>query len=86
MKSNKFIDGSLLSDWGLLYKINTEVLHPYGLALSYDQDTGDIQGVIRSNRELEPFDFTSEQHTEGKRRLGEFDRAKLAWVNGALDD
>lgn len=29
-----------LSDWGLIYKINKEVLHPLGISLSWDPDTG----------------------------------------------
>lgn len=34
----KMVDFNQLSDWGLIHKINKEVLHPLGLALSRDID------------------------------------------------
>ncbi len=36
----KTVDWNKLSEWGLLYKINKNVLHPLGLALSRNPETG----------------------------------------------
>jgi hypothetical protein len=37
-----------LSDAGLIYKINKEILHPVGLALSWDPDLNTSFGAIKS--------------------------------------
>jgi len=43
-----------LSDWGLLYEINKVVLHPLGLALSRDPNTGESLGAyIDPSKDLE---------------------------------
>ena len=38
-----------LSDFGLIAEINTKILHPLGLALCYDHDTGVSNGAIIAN-------------------------------------
>lgn len=42
----KTVDMNKLSKWGLIYKINKEVLHPLGLALSRDPDSGISEGCF----------------------------------------
>lgn len=39
------VDFKTLSDMGLVFAIN-KLLHPFGLALSYDPDTGESEGAL----------------------------------------
>ncbi len=45
-KGYKTVDFDYLSKTGLLYKINKEILHPVGLAMFYDPETGISKGAI----------------------------------------
>ena len=40
------VDFSKLSQWGLIAKINHDILHPIGLALSYDVNSGVSEGCL----------------------------------------
>lgn len=42
------IDFNEMSKRGLVERINREILHPIGLALCYDPDTGESEGAIVS--------------------------------------
>lgn len=42
------VDFNKLSEWGLIYEINKEVLHPLGLSLSRNED-GTSNGAFVSN-------------------------------------
>jgi hypothetical protein len=43
--SLELVDFNYLSDAGLIYKINKEILHPVGLALGFDPSTGKSSGA-----------------------------------------
>ena len=50
----KSVDYNQLSEWGLIYKINKDVLHPLGLSLSRDPKTGVSESIfIDSTEDLE---------------------------------
>ena len=40
------VDYNKLSEWGLIHKINKEVLHPLGLAMTRNPDTGASENCI----------------------------------------
>ncbi|WP_459567002.1 DUF7415 domain-containing protein, partial [Enterobacter hormaechei] len=40
----KYVDFNTLSEMGLVWRINREILHPLGLALSRDVETGSSPG------------------------------------------
>ena len=40
------VDFNFLSESGLIHKINKEILHKYGLALSYNADNGESSGAV----------------------------------------
>jgi hypothetical protein len=40
------VDFSKLSQWGLIAKINHDILHPLGLSLSYDVNSGVSEGCL----------------------------------------
>lgn len=40
------IDWCIMSELGLVEKINREVLHPMGLAISYDPSTGISEAIL----------------------------------------
>lgn len=48
MKKEAIVDFNKLSKWGLIVEINKKVLHPLGLALSYN-DKGKSKGAIISD-------------------------------------
>ena len=45
----KIVDFNTLSDMGLIWKINKEILHPLGLALTRNPETGLSVGAIVSD-------------------------------------
>lgn len=42
----KYVDFNTLSEMGLVWRINREILHPLGLALSRDVETGSSPGAL----------------------------------------
>jgi hypothetical protein len=49
MDKLKTIDWNKMSELGLIFKINHEILHPLGLAISRNPDTGFSETVILSD-------------------------------------
>lgn len=45
----KIVDFNTLSDMGLIWKINKEILHPLGLALTRNPEDGMSRGAIVSD-------------------------------------
>ena len=41
-----YVDFNQLSNWGLIYKINKEILHPLGLALTRNPKDGTSEGCV----------------------------------------
>lgn len=57
MESKK-IDWNKLSELGIIYKINKEVLHPIGLSLYRDPETGVSGGCYVEN---EPWEYSTDR-------------------------
>lgn len=49
MQKQKTLSWNELSELGLLYRINKEILHPMGLAIMRDPSTGTSPGAIVSD-------------------------------------
>lgn len=64
-------DWNELSRMGLLYALNTVVLHPAGFAITRDPSTGHSNILIYDNVDGK-FDFTEEDHAEGREKLANF--------------
>lgn len=47
-KLHEVIDWNEIADRGLLYRINNEIMHPLGLAIMRDLDTGESRGALVS--------------------------------------
>ncbi|BEH83448.1 hypothetical protein POFPNCPI_00226 [Klebsiella phage vB_KpM-Mild] len=61
----KYVDFNTLSEMGLVWRINREILHPLGLALSRDVETGSSPGALIADDGVWHFDeFTNERNAE----------------------
>ena len=70
MKKQVTIDFNTLSTFGLVYLINKQVLHPLGLALTRNLETGRSNGAIISP-DLS-WKFSLEDEEEYSKKLEEF--------------
>lgn len=59
------VDFNFLSDYGIIYKINKEILHPLGLALSREED-GTSKGCILAPDLIWEYDDDAHQRNEKK--------------------
>jgi len=66
----KTVNWNNLSEWGLIYKINKEVLHPLGLALSRDPETGVSEAIIIADDLI--WEYTAEIEKNNEERLKRF--------------
>ena len=66
----KMIDFEKLSEWGLIYKINKEVLHPLGLALTRELETPISKGAVISP-DLK-FEYTDDVVQRNEAKLNAF--------------
>lgn len=65
--------GKFLVDSGLLFAINMEILHPLGLALEVNTETGEVSSVWDCRDVVkEGIVFSSETFEEGKNKLATF--------------
>ncbi|QHJ78820.1 MAG: hypothetical protein [Caudoviricetes sp.] len=64
---DNLVDFNTLSRMGLIFKINKEILHPLGLAISYDKDVGDSEGAIIA--EDGKWEFSAKSEAIGYERL-----------------
>lgn len=60
----KFLSFNRMSQLGILYKINKEVLHPLGIALTRDQDLNCSFGCIVANDGIFNFDKEAEDRND----------------------
>lgn len=67
------VDFKTLSDMGLVYAIN-KLLHPMGLALSYDPDTGESEGALIADDDK--WEYSPEVEARCTAKLLEFTRMK----------
>lgn len=70
------IDWNKLSEMGLIYKINKDVLHPLGLALTRNPDTGMSEGCIIDTVDFE-FTYDYELTQRNEKKLQEFMEHRL---------
>lgn len=66
-KTYKYIDPKDLSSLGLIYKINKEILHQWGLALGRDPDDN-LFCIINK----EPIEYDEAAQKRGESKLKEF--------------
>jgi len=64
--NKRVIDWNELSKLGLIYKINSEVLHPHGLALFRDNETGISGGAIVGD---EPYTYSEDSIKNNTEKL-----------------
>lgn len=64
------MDFGQMSDFGLIYLINKQVLHPLGLSLTYDPKTGKSYGVIIAHDLT--WSYTTKTHNECRAKLDKF--------------
>ena len=64
---SKYVDFNTLSKWGLIIKINHDILHPLGLALSYDKESGKSNGCIVAEDLF--WEYPKNTINEGKERF-----------------
>lgn len=69
MENIKVVSWRDLSDMGLLYKINKEILHPLGLAVTRELD-GTSKGAILADDGI--FTFSPDLEESGKNRYDNF--------------
>lgn len=72
-----------LSDFGLIAEINTKILHPLGLALCYDRDTGVSNGAIIAN-DLN-WEYAPEVYDRNKVKLDNFKRNRITILKKILE-
>lgn len=61
----RYVDFNTLSEMGLVWRINREILHPLGLALSRDVETGSSPGALIADDGVWHFDeLTNERNAE----------------------
>ena len=65
------IDYNVLAGWGIVHKINKEVLHPLGLATCYEVDSGASFGCIVDREDFE-FSFAPEETEVNERAFNSF--------------
>lgn len=70
MKSDNILPFNMMSDYGLVYEINKEVLHKYGLALAYNLDTNMSNGCLISKDGT--FSFSDETIKKREKQLLHF--------------
>ena len=68
-KQMKQVDWNQLSEWGLIWKINKEVLHPLGIAITRDPESGLSAGAIQTD---EPWKYDAEVEARNEVRFNEF--------------
>lgn len=73
MSKSKMVDFKELSDCGLIWKINKEILHPLGLALSRNED-GTSNGIVADDGIWE---YTKEADEKNLKKLEEFNFNRL---------
>lgn len=66
----KYIDYNDLSDLGLIYKINQEVLHPLGLALSRNT-SGTSDKILVDDKDFK-FEYSEDVATRNEEKFKEF--------------
>lgn len=66
----RFISFHDMSDAGLIVQINKKILHPYGLALAYDERSGISFGCIAAE-DLE-WDYSKKRRVKHKKRYRQF--------------
>lgn len=64
------VDFKALSDAGLLWKINHDILHPLGLALSREPDGTSKGAVVAENGER--WEYPKESNARGKAKYEQF--------------
>lgn len=70
VKNPKMVDFKTLSKLGLIYEINRKVLHKYGLALSYDIDSGHSDGCVVADDGK--WEYTAPLVARGAKKMKEF--------------
>jgi len=69
MEHKKTINWNDMSDLGLVYKINKDILHPLGLALTRDSFGGSNEILVNG----EPYEFTSNVVERNEKKLEHLD-------------
>ena len=67
-----FIDFKKLSEWGLIGEINSQVLHKYGLSLSYDTDSGNSAGCLAADDFI--FEYSEDVQKRVSQKLEKFQK------------
>ncbi len=67
----EIVDFNFLSKHGLIYQINKEVLHPLGLALSYNEETGTSPGCIVDDSDFR-WEYTDDITEEYQEKFEKF--------------
>ena len=73
----KQINFNTLSKWGLIYKINKEVLHPLGLALSRNPSTGYSEGCYIDDSGDFEWEYAKSTEKVNKDKLEEFEKNRI---------
>lgn len=77
------VDFNQLSQWGLITKINHEILHPLGLALSYDVETGKSAGCVVTSDLY--FEYPKDTVKECNKKYEDFLRDRYDILTGILN-
>ncbi len=59
-----------MSDFGLIYLINKQILHPLGLSLTVEPKTGKSCGAVISHDLI--WSYTTKMHNESRAKLDKF--------------
>lgn len=82
MEKDVIIDFNELSKLGLIAEINNKILHPLGLALSYDEETGVSTGALVADDYI--FEFGEETIKENQEKLKNFIEHRIQILDAYL--
>lgn len=78
------VDWNWLSEQGLLYKINKDVLHPLGLAASRNPDTGGSDAILVADDLV--WEYSSDLVAENEAKLRNFEENREKILKEVLTD
>lgn len=70
------IDFNELNKLGLIYEINNKILHPLGLSLNYDPETGKSSGALIIEKDSN-FEYDEIITNENKLKLAKFKQNRI---------
>lgn len=77
---SNFVSFKQMSEWGLITKINNEILHPLGLALSYDKDNDVSYGCVIDFSDYK-FEYSEETIKRNNEKFKNFLENRIELLN-----